>query len=212
MQAIATTSRRRLRFGRVLGSLTVMALAPMLGSACSNQTASEGKAPPDSAEVSQKTVAEAKVQAIDAEKRLITLRTAEGSTVVVEAGPAVKNFAQIKVGDTVKAQYVESLAVSLKKPGEASAPPSAAIVGAAAPLGEKPAAGIGAQVSVTVTIDSVDLAKNVVVFTLPTGEMRAARVQRPEGREFIKGLKAGDRVEITYTEATAISVEEKTAG
>jgi hypothetical protein len=202
---------RRLQTGRLIGMLATTAIAAMLFPACSNQTTTEAKTSPGSAEVTQKTVAEAKVQAIDAEKRLITLRSADGSTVVLEAGPAVKNFAQIKVGDTVMAQYVESLAVSLKKPGEASAPPSAVIVGASAPLGEKPAAGVGAQVSVTVTIDSVDLAKNVVVFTLPTGEMRAARVQRPEGREFIKGLKAGDRVEITYTEAMAISVEEKTA-
>jgi hypothetical protein len=208
MKTISLTSSRR-RVGRLLGLFTLAAIAAMQGSACSNQAAKEEKTPPDGAEISQQVVAEAKVQAIDAQKRLVTLRRDDGSTVVVEAGPAVKNFAQIRVGDTVTARYLESLAVSLKKPDEASAPASAAVVAGAAAPGAKPAGGIGAQVSVTVTIDSVDKEKNLVVFTLPTGEKRVTHVERPEGREFIKGLKAGDRVEITYTEAMAISVETK---
>ena len=36
---------------------------------------------------------------------------------------------------------------------------------------------------------------------------RTVDVPPPEGREFIKGLKKGDQVEIAYTEAFAIEVK-----
>ena len=39
------------------------------------------------------------------------------------------------------------------------------------------------------------------------GLARVLPVRSPEGKEFIAGLKAGDEVELTYTEAVAMSVE-----
>jgi hypothetical protein len=36
--------------------------------------------------------------------------------------------------------------------------------------------------------------------------VRTVAVERPEGQEFIRGLKKGDQVEITYTEALAMEV------
>ena len=45
----------------------------------------------------------ATVKAIDKAKRLVTLKGPEGHTFVVQAGPEVKNFDQIKVGDEVVA-------------------------------------------------------------------------------------------------------------
>ena len=60
----------------------------------------------------------------------------------------------------------------------------------------------------TVTILSVDTDQNIVVFTPPTGGMRAIDVKKPEFQEYIKSLKPGDKVQITYTEAVAMAVEE----
>jgi hypothetical protein len=46
-----------------------------------------------------------------------------------------------------------------------------------------------------------------VTFTRSDGASRTVAVESPEGREFIKGLKKGDNVEIAYTEAMAIEVK-----
>jgi hypothetical protein len=59
----------------------------------------------------------------------------------------------------------------------------------------------------TVIIDSVDTQMNTVTFTNSAGEMRTVAVESPQGREFIKGLKKGDNVEVAYTEALAIEVK-----
>ena len=57
------------------------------------------------------------------------------------------------------------------------------------------------------TIDAVDLKNNIVNFTGPQGNVNIVAVKRPEMREFIKTLKTGDKVDVTYTEAVAVSVQ-----
>jgi ammonia channel protein AmtB len=47
----------------------------------------------------------AKVDAVDKKDRLITMTGPQGNTVVVEAGPKVKNFDRIKAGDDIVASY-----------------------------------------------------------------------------------------------------------
>jgi hypothetical protein len=59
----------------------------------------------------------------------------------------------------------------------------------------------------TVSVKSVDRKLNIVVFTDPSGELHAVEAERDEGKRFVAGLKAGDRVELIYTEALALSVE-----
>jgi hypothetical protein len=61
-------------------------------------------------------------------------------------------------------------------------------------------------VSATVNIVSVDKSFDTVTFTLPSGDQRVVAVQTPEGREFIRTLKKGDKVDVTYTEAVAVEV------
>ena len=48
-----------------------------------------------------------------------------------------------------------------------------------------------------------------VVFRAADGVMEVTEVRRPEGREFIRGLKPGDRVQITYSEALAVRVDKQ---
>jgi hypothetical protein len=158
-------------------------------------------------EVSQEVTAQASVQQIDPADRTITLQREDGTTFVVQAGPEVVNFDQIAVGDVLRVRYVESLAASLKDPDDTVQPASATLAAGAAEPGQKPGAAIGQQLNATVRIESVDTEQDIVVFTTPDGELRSARVVRPEGREFIEKLKPGDQVEITYTEALAISIE-----
>ncbi len=165
-------------------------------------------AAPTQAHISQEIVLKSTVRAVNAETREITLERQDGTKVVLVAGPELRNFAQIDVGDTVMARYRESLSALRLKPGEAGPEPTAGMAVGVAEAGSKPGVGIAAGVAVTVTVESVDTKRHIVVFTGPTGELRSVRAQRDEGRRFISGLKPGDRVKLVYTETVALTVEE----
>ena len=59
----------------------------------------------------------ATITAIDKATRDVTLKGPQGNEVVLTAGPDVKNFDQMKVGDPVDVEYVEALTLELKKGG-----------------------------------------------------------------------------------------------
>jgi hypothetical protein len=208
--ARASVLTRRLST-RVWMPLWASAIAAALTAGCTSEKAGDSMRAADSAEVSQEVTVEATVLAVDQEKRLVTLQREDGLIFTVLAGPAVRNLPQVAVGDKVRAIYEESLLAALKKPGEAVAPPVTTVALNRAEPGATPRGAAGQQVTCTVRIESVDTKKNIVAFTPPSGGTRAIRVERPEFQEYIKGLKPGDLVEVTYTEAMAIAVEKATA-
>lgn len=182
-------------------------LAAALPLACSQpKPATEA---PDKAKVTETVTATAKVVSVDKASRVVELRNEKGETMRVRCGPEVRNFDQITAGDTVRADYQKALAVALKKPEDASPDVTLDAAAGRAPVGAAPAAGVAAQVTSTVRIESVDQETHIVVFTTPGGSMQAVQVQRPEGLEFMRGLKKGDRVQITYSEAVALRVEKQ---
>jgi Cu/Ag efflux protein CusF len=162
-------------------------------------------AQPVSGTVGQNVVsATAKVKAIDQKTRHVTLQRADGSLVKFVAGDEVRNLAQVKVGDEVTVTYYESLAYEVKKPGEA-VPGTAVAEGLGrAKLGEKPGA-VGAQATtVTATIAAIDKAAMTVTLRGPDGDTTTIKARDPQK---LDRVAVGDLVEITYTEALAISVE-----
>jgi hypothetical protein len=164
--------------------------------------------PPDPINVENAEKMTATVEAIDHEKRLVTLRAENGLSNTIEVGPDVQNLAQVKAGDKVVVRYYEGLAAQLKKKGE-PAPGDKVVersVAARAPEGMKPAGMVGSTVNSTVVIQSVDKAANSVTFQNKDG-VHTVAVKKPEAQKFIAGLKKGDEVDITYTQALAISVE-----
>ena len=149
----------------------------------------------------------ATVESIDHASRLVTLRGEDGGAVVVQVSEDVKNLPQVKAGDKVVVSYYQALAAEVKKPGEGVEGVEADVSSMTAPPGSMPAAGAGVLMRTTVTIDSVDKTMNTVTFKRADGMLRTVAVESPEGREFIKGLKKGDQVEVAYTEAMAIEVK-----
>jgi len=147
----------------------------------------------------------ATVEAIDAESRLISLR-GPGGTATILAGPDIVNFPQIHVGDEVKVKYTIAVAAKITKSKET---PTTKLETQAhtAPEGSKPGASVGATVTTTVQIESVDTSFETVTFKRPDGFVRTIAPASPEGKKFIKTLKKGDLVDVSYTEALAISVE-----
>jgi len=199
---------------KIAASLITLAL---LAAACTTSGAADGdtkasKAPAAPPSMQRESLQElsATVTSVDAKTRMIGLRADDGSTGEYEAGPEVKNFAQIKTGDKVVVSYYRGLAAQVKPAGSiASKDVDAIDLGVTAAAGEKPAAGIGTAVKATVVIEKVDTKANTVTFKKPDGTSRTLPVQSDEGRAFIKKLKTGDVVDVVYAEAVAVEVRPK---
>lgn len=163
---------------------------------------------PKPAMVEQVDEVSATVTAVDLPGRLVTLRGPEGKLFTVEAGEQVRNLPQVEIGDQVVVRYYEAIAAELAKPGQQAAV-SAEV--ARAPLGAKPGAGVAQQVTDTVRIDALDLATHTVSFTDSEGHSQTITVRDPKMQDFLKKLKVGDQVAVTYTEAVAIAVKAKSS-
>jgi hypothetical protein len=103
----------------------------------------------------------------------------------------------------VTATYYRAIAARIMKPGEAN--PSVATGGGleTAPLGQKPAGVDARTVQVTATVTKINRDKQEVTLRGPQGKSVVVAVKDPANLEKVK---KGDLVEITYTEAIAISV------
>ena len=149
-------------------------------------------------------VVTAKVVAIDREDRNVLLRGPEGNVVAIEVSRDVRNFDQIEVGDQVKVEYYESVALYLGQP-EQRPEAAAGTVVARASKGEKPAGLAVEAVDVSATIRAIDGQKRTVTLQLPDGKQVTTRVDQSV-KDFDM-LKVGDSIHARYTEAMAISVE-----
>jgi hypothetical protein len=146
----------------------------------------------------------AQVIGIDKATRTLTLKGPKGKVVDVVAGDDVKNFDQIKLGDLVVARYAEALTLELRKT-KAGAGDVAVREGAAtAKPGERPAVAGGRQVTAIADVTAVDPKASTITLKGPRGNEVTLNVQNPEQ---FKVVKKGDQVEVTYTEALALSVE-----
>jgi hypothetical protein len=145
-----------------------------------------------------------KITAIDRTTRLVTLIDKDGDTETIYCGPEVKRFDELKVGDTVTFRYYESVAVSIRKPGQPSGLPTETDPKVTRGQGPRPGGTIAQQQTTTVTIKSIDAKAPSV--TVLTEDGRTVDFQ-VEDKKNLKNLKVGDKVEITYTQAIMISVK-----
>jgi hypothetical protein len=148
----------------------------------------------------------AKVVAVDPAQRTVTLQSANGKTRSIEVGDQVRNFDQIKVGDTVHAKYTQALALELKKGATSmAAPTEEQAITPAPPPGTKPGGTVARRVTATAEVIAVDPAKQLVTLRGPGGNEVDVEVQDPNQ---LKNVKTGDHVKVTYVEALAIRVAE----
>jgi Cu/Ag efflux protein CusF len=144
----------------------------------------------------------ATITAIDAATRAVTLKGPQGNEKTMTAGPEVKNFAQLKVGDTVDVSYAEALTLELKKGGGLVVGRTEQAGTAAAKPGEKPGAVAGRKVTMVGDVIAIDAATQVVTVK---GAQRTVELKVQDPAQ-LKLIAKGDQVEATYTEAIAVVV------
>ena len=158
--------------------------------------------PPPPAGVQGKPVTRtATIEAIDRANRLITLKNPKGELAVIVAGPDVKRFDELKVGDTVSATYYESVAVNVRRPGDPA--PSRSGAALTPGTGKSPSATASVQDTVTVTVQAIDRANQAVTVKRADGGVVSFRVQDPKNLDI---AKVGDTVDITFTQALLVEV------
>ncbi len=158
---------------------------------------------PGAAGVVETIKATATITGIDAATRAVNLKGSRGREFTLTAGPEVKNFAQMKVGDKVDVEYIEALTLELKKGSMALVARTEQAVAAGAKPGERPAAMAGKEIKITAEVTKVNKKKQVVTLRGPQQTVNL-KVADPEQ---LKLIAVGDRVEATFIEAVAIVVE-----
>lgn len=144
------------------------------------------------------------VLAIDYEKRTATLKDADGDEVEIKAGPEVRNFAQVKVGDEVVVDYYEQVALYVRPSMEKPTADAAAVI-ARAPLGASPAGAGLATFEVTARVEAVDYGKRTIKLKGPAGNTRKLKVS-DEVKRFNE-IKVGDEVVLNVLQGLAIAVK-----
>jgi Cu/Ag efflux protein CusF len=142
------------------------------------------------------------IVAIDSTNRLITLKDDTGETDTIYAPPEMQRFNELKVGDKVTFRYYESVVYAIQKPG--ATPPGEGGAAITRGTGPKPGGTIARQLTAVVTVKAIDPKVPSVTITTDDGSVMSFKI---EDKKNLEGVKTGDKVQITYTQALAISVE-----
>ena len=187
----------------ILGSVVVLFAAISFGVHAEEETYKH--ATPEYGHKSRLVEHTATVKGVNQKTREVTLENENGEITTVEVGDSVKNFKKLKKGDQVSIKYYEALAWSLieKKYKEKPTKSTTEATTTAEP-GEKPSGQKTRQIHLIATIEKIDKKAPSVTLKGPEGNSVTVIV---EDRKNLKKAKVGDQVEVTYTEALAISVE-----
>jgi Cu/Ag efflux protein CusF len=174
-----------------------------LQAAASGDTAGNLSGP--AAVIAGVTRVSAVVEAVDRETREVTLKSETGNSVIVTAGPEVRNFDQIEVGDKVVTEYYEALALVLEKGGMGIREKVEQVSGSRAELGEKPAGSITKTIDAVATVEGMDKETRMIHLRGPEGTLSLKVPETIDMDQFA----VGDEVRARYEESVAITVSEK---
>jgi hypothetical protein len=144
----------------------------------------------------------ASVEAIEKASREVTVKKPDGTYEVFYVPKDVKRFDTLKIGDKVTAKYYENMVLRLKPQGEKDHNSDSDAVTKSK---EGPAATAAHQVTITATISAIDQKVPSITFTGPRGWTYSSRV---EDKAALAKVKVGDKVDITWTEAMIVSLDE----
>ena len=147
----------------------------------------------------------AKVTAVDPATRGMTLQGPDGNVVTIIIPPEDPHFDQIEVGDQVKVEYRESVALYIGKPGQAEV--TAETVTATSPKGTQPKAVVAGTVNVSTKVMAIDKANRTLTLELTDGRHVTTYVD--ESLPGFESIQVGDTVNARLTEAVALTLEKQ---
>jgi len=184
----------------MIGIAAGLATAGGLSPDAEKETAKPGVVVTDVLEV------KAALEGIDHKKRTITLRGIQGKVVTLRADKAVKNFEQLKKGDLVLVDFVESVAISIRSARAPQSPAEARLV-SVAPKGAKVGVLLAETFVLSAVVESVDPKGRQLTLREPNGGFRMVPVDK--SMKNIERFKKGESVVLRVTEPIAIKVERR---
>ena len=191
----------KITIGRSLAVAAIVAAVAGFAPKAIAEDASSGHV--TSGKVSGTVTVTSTVEAVDLDKRIVTLKGENGEVTELAVSKEVRNLPQLKKGDQVVATYHEAIAADVYKAGTEMPPGKNAVAAERAKPGEKPGGAVAEVTSVTATIDAIDKANSRVTLKGPEGNKVSVKVRDPKK---LDAVSVGDQVQITYTRALAISV------
>lgn len=193
---------------RFIRSISLVLLGAAMATASMAQTTtSDVTRAPGKVTATNSTEITADITALDAATRGVTLKGPEGNVVELIAGPEVRNFDQLKVGDKVQMQVIEQLELELIKGGGRPVVRTEASGGARAPEGGAPAGVIAAQETTIGDVIALDPATRTVTLKGPERTVELV-VEDPEQYKLIA---LGDQIQATLTAAVGIAASRPAA-
>ena len=145
----------------------------------------------------------ARVSDLDRPSRHITLTASDGAKSTFTAGPEIRNFDQLVVGDKVNATLTERLVIFVRSSSEDPSVSHAAAL-ATAPKGAKPGAMVAEMYEIVASVKSIDSTNRNAMLQFSDGQTRTVHV-RPDVD--LARYKVGDSVVIRVTSALSVLVE-----
>jgi hypothetical protein len=142
------------------------------------------------------------VKAVDLRNKTLTIEGSGGRIVVVSAKNAL-NLEQVKAGDKVNVEFVEEMALLVRKSDAAPSATETQMMNLA-PKGHKPSGVVAQTLELTGDVESIDVQKRTIALKGPAGNVRTFKVGA-EAKNFGQ-IKQGDQVVLRFIEAMALSI------
>lgn len=189
-------SRGPSRFGAVAAAAGLFATTPSLAE------------PTPSLKNVEKVSERVTVVSTDPATRHLLVRKASGETASLKVPDEVRNFGQLRPGDTITATYVLETEYALSPPNAPLPQDAQTVVAARAAQGELPAGVVANHIVVTGAVLAVDPQGHTLRIVSPKGgEVHTLAVTSPEGRRLMGRLKPGDKITAYVTESMLIAAD-----
>ncbi|MFO0827667.1 MAG: hypothetical protein U0572_05905 [Phycisphaerales bacterium] len=160
---------------------------------------------PLTVEESARAVLTAKVKAINYATREVTLEDSSGHSIKIVAGKEIARLNEVRVGDTVRIDYVIKLVAELRPPTADETAHPIAVVDLAGRAGEgsAPAGGVMSATRIVTTVEAIDIPNMKLVLRGPLGELTTINARSADN---LRKLHIGDTIVIFYGEGLGVSL------
>ena len=146
---------------------------------------------------------DAVVTKVDSKTRTVTLKDKDGTVTNFVAGPEIKNFPQIKVGDRLTVTHELAVVIELLKVNNQGIRSEVQTTSqTSAPLGSKPASVISNTTTIIATVIGIDRQKLTISVKGPKGKPDIYRIKNAA---LLKDIVVNDEVKIVLYDAMAAS-------
>jgi len=144
------------------------------------------------------------ITAIDVANRTVSIKGPKGNIAEMQVDPAVKNLAQVKVGDRVRLTYRIGVALALLKGGDGIREKVETDAAAVAAPGKRPGGIVAQRTTLVANVMAVDAKRHIVTLQGTSGQLVDVKVRDAKA---LQDVKVGDQVAASITRSLALRMQ-----